>query len=149
MVEVMVVLFIVGVLVALGAMSVRSSRATGQTMAAISVAQEYANAADDYARDHRGRYPGAPGSADWPDVDRGPSAEVLGEQRFYLRAVPEPVVDGTVSWTARGPVPQLAYRQLNGGSGYELTLTIEGRPPCAFRGGNDAGGSDAVPCSRR
>ncbi len=152
MVELLVVMVIAAILMAVGIASVHTSRATGRTLGALSTAHAYANAIDLFARDHRGRYPAAPGSADWPTGGKfgaggGPAADVLGDRRYYLRAVPESVQNDSVTFSSTGPA-RLSYRQVAGGAGYELTLTVDGRPPCVVRGG-DAGTASAPECGRR
>jgi type II secretory pathway pseudopilin PulG len=152
MVELLVVVIIIAILLGLAFSAVRSSRATGRTLGSLSAAHAYGNAIDQFARDHRGRYPRAPGSPDWPTngpngTGGGPAADVLGQRRYYLRSVPESIQDGTVTFGSGGPA-RLSYRQVGGGKGYELTLTVDGRPPCVVRGG-DVGGSAANECGRR
>ena len=148
MIELIVVMLIVGVLLTLAFGTIRSSRSGGRSLTAIATAHAYGDAIDQFAREHRGRYPTGPGTADWRIAERGPTADVLGELRYYMRQRPEPVQDGTVTWSGGGGAV-LAYRQLGGGAGYELTLTVKDRPPCAVRGGNTAGESGVNDCGRR
>lgn len=153
LVELLVVMLIIAILMAIGFSSVNSARSTGRMLAAMSAAESYGNAIDQFARDHRGRYPLGPGSADWPTdgphrAGGGPAADVLGSHRYYLRMVPEAVQDATITFSGSGPA-RLSYRQLGGGAGYELTLTVDGRAPCAVRGGDTAGASSANECGRR
>ena len=73
---------------------------------------------------------------------------MLGDIRDYMRAAPESVQDGTITFGGGGQA-RLSYGQLGGGSGYELVLQVEGRPPCAVRGGVSTGASSANECGRR
>lgn len=151
LVEVLVVLLITGILIGLGVWSITSARSAGRTVGTMTAAHAYGDAIERFARDHRGRFPGAPGTADWPggaDARRGPAANVLGTKRYFLRSIPESVQDGSVAFNGAGPAT-LRYRQLNGGSGYELIVSVTNRPPCAVRGGNTTGASPMNECGRR
>ncbi len=152
LVEIVAVVLITAILLSLSWNAVRSSRATGRTLSALAAAHAYGNAIDLFARDHKGRYPAGPGTADWPTngpngVGGGPAADVLGQRRYYLRSLPEAIENGSVTFNGSGGA-RLSYRQVGGGDGYELMLTIEGRPPCVVRGG-DAGPPSANACGRR
>lgn len=148
MVELMVVVLIVGVLASLAAWGVHSSRRSGQLMGASSAARAYVVAVDDFARDHGGRYPAGPGSRDWSTTPaRGPVATLAGgEARPYLRRVPESIQDGSLAFATTGRA-RLWYRQLAGGRAYELRIDVEGRPPCAVRGGRSAARSAIADCA--
>lgn len=153
MVELIVVMLIIAILATLATMSVGSARGTGRMLSTMAAAHAYGNAIDRFARDHHGRYPAGPGSADWPTTGshgagRGPAADVLGSMRYYLRSVPESVQDGSVTFGPSGPA-RLSYSQLRGGAAYELVVTVDGRPPCAIRGGAAGAGSGIRECGRR
>lgn len=148
-IELAVVCLIVMILIAVTIFSVSSSRAGGQMMAARAAAQAYANAADDFARDHQGRYPGALGSDDWPKVqgsfENGPVASVLasGAGRKYLRRVPEAVQSDQLEVAAVGTMAQdgaiMTYRPAAQGRGYIIQLQVPGREPCQIYGGSATG----------
>lgn len=138
LVEIVVVLLIIAITLSIGFNAIRSARQAGTLNAAVSTAQEYANAADRFRRDHDGRYPGAPGSADWPSAerDKGPKASnnLLGAQT-YLKQVPEAVQSGTISIESSPTAAAwLEYRPR--GSGFEITVRFQsGRDPCSIVGG--------------
>lgn len=147
--EVLIVMAILAILSSIGIWSVRSSQATGRVLAATAAAHAYGNAVDEFARDHGGRYPATVGSADWSTrPERGPvAAQLGGEEHPYLRRVPEPMQDGTLSFSSRGPA-RLDYRQTSGGRGFEILVSVAGRAPCAVRGG-DARGITPPTCAQR
>ncbi|MCZ4497321.1 MAG: hypothetical protein JWM25_1906 [Thermoleophilia bacterium] len=135
LVELLVVLLIIGVLAAFGFTSVQSARSTGRTLSATTTAHAYANAADDFARDHHKRYPRGPGTSDWSATpSRGPVSLLLGARTPYLRSVPETIQDGSLGFGS-GP-SNIAYTQLSGGRGYEIVVTVPGRPVCSVQGGD-------------
>ncbi len=144
-------MIIIAILAGIAMWSIRSSRNTGRYLAAVSAAQAYASGIEDFARDHHGRYPGVPGTPDWPGTrggERGPAANVLGQQRYYLRAVPEPIQDGSIRFGPSGD-GRITYRLLAGGTGYELRINVAGRKPCVLRGGKTTGAPTALKCTRR
>ncbi|MCW2928034.1 MAG: hypothetical protein JWM86_2002 [Thermoleophilia bacterium] len=149
LVEVLVVMVIIAVLSGISVASIQSSRASGRLSATTTSGFAYANAIDEFARDHNGRYPAGVGTADWARAaERGPvSTQLGGDAHPYLRSVPEPVQDGRVSFDAAGPA-RLQYRSVSGGRGYELIVTVQDRDPCAIRGGESAGTTPRT-CARR
>lgn len=143
LVEVLVVLLIIAILLAIGIAGIRSARSSGHAIAATSAAQAYADAADAFARDHDGRYPSGPGVAgpegtDWDggaSARRGPKSDILGQRKFYLKRTPEAVQDGIVTVGEAGPA-RIDYTMTGNGTGYVLTVTIEGEDaPCVINGG--------------
>lgn len=152
LIEIIVVLVLIAIMMGVAIFSIRSSRNAGSALAAIAAAQAYADAADSFARDHDGRYPGAHGSTDWPGgaaAARGPFDDALGERRFYLKQVPEAVQDQRIGVGApvRTGQPYFAYAQTGGGTGYRITLHVPGRPTCVINGG--ATPDTGARCSRR
>lgn len=141
-VELIVVMFIVLVLMTIALYSIGSARSSGRHMSAVAAAQSYADAADRFAREHKGRYPAAPGQSgpagvDWEagaNAQKGPKSDVLGQLKYYLRGVPEAIQDGSVTFGAAGPA-RLDYQQTGGGSGYVIVVTIQGSTPCVINGG--------------
>jgi prepilin-type N-terminal cleavage/methylation domain-containing protein len=154
LVEVLVVLLIVAILLTLAMYSVRSARRTGRLVATVSAAHAYADAADAFAREHDGRYPAAPGVSgpagiDWPggaDMRRGPQSEALGEEKYYLKRVPEAVQDGSVEIGSSG-LARFSYAPTGGGTGYVITVQVDGQPACTISGGAAPVGT--LPCSKR
>ena len=151
MIELLVVMLIVAILGSAAIWSVASSRASGRYLATVSATHAYAASVEDFARDHHGRFPGAPGTSDWPGSrggERGPAANVLGQHKYYLRAIPEPVQDGSVRFGNSGDA-RITYRLLAGGRGYEFSVRVKGRETCVVRGGQTTGAAPALKCSRR
>ncbi|MCW2955637.1 MAG: hypothetical protein JWO69_506 [Thermoleophilia bacterium] len=149
MIEILAVMAVVGILLAIGANMLQGARSAGRLTQAMSAADAYATAADQFARDHGGRYPGAPGSADWPagaDAAKGPRSTVLGTARaqYYLRSVPEVVQGGTVTFGTG--TTSVTYRVE--GRGYAIVLKVPGRDDCAVRGGG-ANGTTPKTCVER
>lgn len=146
--EILIVLFLIAVMLTIGLHGIRSARSAGTLNVAIASAQDYASAIDRFRRDHNGRYPRPPGSADWPggdDAIRGPRSASLGTNT-YLRKVPEAVQSGIVVIGARGDAAAgLNYRTV--GTGYEIVVDVRDRTPCALRGGGAAGVTPT--CSKR
>lgn len=156
LVEILIVVLIMLILVCLGIYGVASSRRSGNTLMAISVAQAYADAADRFAREHDGFYPAAPGETgaggmDWEGgagAARGPKSDTLGQRKFYLRSIPEAVQDKRVVIGSRGSaVARIEYLSTPNRRGYRIRVTITGQPPCTITGGSarDSGRQ----CSRR
>lgn len=149
MVEMLVVMGIVAVLMACGLWGVRSARASGQQLLARSTANAYANAVDQFAQDHKGRYPLAAPSRDWPAASVGPVSVVLGAAHPYLRRVPESIQDGSVHFGTGGQsAATIQYRQVAGGRGYEFIVRVTGRPACSVPGGQVDSPSERV-CEKR
>ncbi len=146
--EIVAVLLIIAIILSIGLSMLRSSRGAGRALSALTVAHAYGDAVDAFAREHRGRFPEAPGSTDWSDAERGPEAGPLGDVRYYLRRTPEPVQDGTVTMGGSGDAV-LTYRQLGNGAGYEIEVAVTGRPPCVVRGGSPTVASGTAECGRR
>lgn len=152
MVEMMVIVLIVGLLLGVGMWSIRSARQSGQTVAAIAAAQAYADAVDEFARDHGGSYPSLP--SDWnANLAKGPQDTVLSTDSAsnrYLRRVPESIQDGTVTIAASASPskPTIVYAAENGNRGYRIEIHVPGRDTCAVRGGNATSTSPAT-CSAR
>jgi prepilin-type N-terminal cleavage/methylation domain-containing protein len=131
LVEVLVVLLIIAILLAIGIAGIRSARSSGQAIAATSAAQAYADAADAFAREH----------------DGGPKSDILGQRKFYLKRTPEAVQDGIVTVGEAGPA-RIDYTMTGNGTGYVLTVTIEGKDaPCVINGG--AAPDTGNRCSKR
>lgn len=151
MVELLVVILIVGILSAIAINSVRSARATGQRFDAVAAAHSYANAADRFARDHGGRYPGGPPSNDWPKAKAGPFANILGVPKPYMPRAPESVQDGSVVIGAKVDPARssITYASVNQGTGYVMRITVPGRPACSITGGNASGVKIPPRCARR
>jgi type II secretory pathway pseudopilin PulG len=145
LVEVLVALCIIGILMAVSIYSIHGARKSGRYLAAVAVAHAYANAADMFARDHDGRYPAAPGSADWPNAVRGPVAQQLGTMNRYLRSVPESVQSGQVG--VHAGATRITYENV-GGTGYRIQVTAPGDTPCALTGGSATIGTMRA-CSTR
>lgn len=147
LVEIVVVLAIIGVLVGLGMQQIRGARGTGGSALARVTAHAYADAVEQFAVDHGGRAPNAPGSADWAsgaNAEWGPKAEALGmsagavadPQRRYMRKRPEPIQDGSVAFVAAGagPAARPWITYAREGNGYRIEIHVPGRPACALRG---------------
>lgn len=73
---------------------------------------------------------------------------VLGEREYYLRRVPAAIQDGSIEFAASG-TRSVWYQQLDVGRGYEITVRIDGREPCAMRGGSTIGASTLDECASR
>lgn len=157
LIEILVVMVIVAILMALAVWGIAGSRASGRWVGATTAAQAYADAADDFARDHNGRYPAGPGSGDWPsspasELIRGPRAAALGTRGTYLRRVPESIQDRSIT-IGSTPSSMLRYVQMadggTPGSGYRIEIRVLGRPACAVYGGQSAPVPGLRRCSER
>lgn len=97
MVELIVVVLIVAVIVFAGLAALGGSKDTAQLSRARSAAVQLGEAVQQFQRDHGGRPPGQPGTADWGNgwvspVDRG-----NGNRPYLSRRAVEAVSDGAVS----------------------------------------------------
>ena len=145
MMELLAVLVIVAILMALGVWAVGSARSSGEVTAGVAVANAYGNAIDQFARDHSGRFPDGPGSAEWPEAAAGPRDDSLGVDKGYLRSVPQAVTSGQVSFHGSSDAEiELTYERT--GDGYALVIAQDGEELCAVGAGN-LGGRE--PCSNR
>ena len=145
--ELVVVMVIVAILMSIGLYSLRSAEKSGTTAAAVAAAHAYADAAEAFAREHDGRYPEAIGSDDWPggkETQRGPRAAVLGEERTYLRTVPEAIQDGRITI---GSGTSSLVRYVPADPGYTFEIRVPHTKPCAVTGGGAT--STLRSCSRR
>ena len=146
-------MIIVSILLSVALLSLHNTRATGQSLETMAVAQTYADGIDRFAREHSGRFPKAPGSTDWAggtDAARGPMADVLGDIKYYLRQVPEAVQSGAVLVGAASTTkPTLNYRTDAAGTSYELVLAVPTRQPCAIRDGAVVITPSMRECSKR
>lgn len=148
LVEMIIILCIIAVLLPIGLISMRTSRDNGKTMSAVAVAQVYADGIDRFAREHSGRYPQPPGSADWsgstgstckkgaPTIACGPMSDVLGDLKFYVRKVPETIQDRSVLIGSTSPsLPSLSYQVDANAASYAIVVTVPHLAPCAIRSG--------------
>lgn len=135
--ELLVAMTIIAILMTAAMYGVRSARTSGSSIAAVTAAHAYADAADSFAREHDGRYPGAPGSEDWAggaEAAKGPMDEILGERRYYLRRIPEAVQGGSVSIGGSGAA---AISYAPSPQGYVITVSVADHAagPCVILGG--------------
>jgi len=154
MVEILVVMLIATILMGISIYGVRSARTSGRHLATVAVANNYATAAEKFARDHEGRFPNSPGAAnadgsiDWDpaDLEHGPKSDILGQRRFYLGSVPEGIQTKRVTIGGSGAT-RFDYASSGSGTGFVITVRVEGSAPCTIVGGDQAEVGKA--CSKR
>ena len=135
-IEVVVVLVIIAILASFGIWTLDHSRDVGIVRAGVDAAQAYDNAVDQFRRDHAGVAPDVPGSADWPDAEKGPKPQMAAtyEVYRYLRSIPDGIRTGTVELQSPGSthIAGLTYTRLAGDRDYELVLEFDGQVMCSL-----------------
>lgn len=140
----LIVMFIIGILISLAAISFNSSKKSAQFKTAAGAAAAYSGAIEAYMADN-GQTPPGLGSAAWPTAVNGPVDAMVvapgGGPKPYLSKIPEAVNDGVVSigtGTAAtgGSRAMITYRVV--GRTYELLVNMSPADParrCAITNG--------------
>jgi type II secretory pathway pseudopilin PulG len=97
MVEVIVVLVIIGVMVGIATLSLRGSHARSNSSQARSVAQQLGESIQQFQRDHGGRPPGTPGTADWGGKYLAPVDQGNGDRSYASAASLDALNSGAVA----------------------------------------------------
>lgn len=98
MIEVIVVVLIIAIIGAITALNVDRGRSKGHAAQGRATARALGEAVQQFQRDHGGRLPGAPGSADWGNAYLGPVDKANGNRPYARKSTLVAITDGVVGF---------------------------------------------------